>query len=56
MANATPSRIGQSLGAGDVRALFLKIFSGEVMTVYDAKTIMKDKTRIRNITNGKSSQ
>lgn len=56
MANATPTRIGQSLGSGDVRALFLKVFSGEVMTVYDAQTIMKDKTRVRNITNGKSSQ
>jgi hypothetical protein len=28
MANANPSRVGQQLGAGDTRALFLKIFSG----------------------------
>lgn len=52
MANATPSRIGQSLGAGDTRALFLKVFSGEVLTTFNAATIMKDKTRVRNISSG----
>lgn len=56
MASANPTRIGQQLGAGDPRALFLKLFSGEVMTVYDANTIMKDKVRVRNITAGKSAQ
>jgi len=56
MSNANPSRIGQIKGAGDVRALFLKIFSGEVLTVYDANTVMKGKVRTRNITSGKSAQ
>lgn len=56
MANAVPSRLGQQLGAGDTRALFLKVFSGEVLTVYDANTVMKDKTRVRNLTSGKSAQ
>jgi hypothetical protein len=56
MANANPSRVGQQLGAGDTRALFLKVFSGEVMTVYDANTVMKDKVRVRNISSGKSVQ
>lgn len=56
MANANPSRIGQQLGAGDTRALFLKVFSGEVLTVYDANTVMKDKVRVRNISSGKSAQ
>lgn len=56
MANATPSRIGQSLGAGDTRALFLKVFSGEVLTTFNAATIMKEKTRVRNISSGKSAQ
>ncbi len=55
MANANPSRIGQQLGAGDTRALFLKVFSGEVLTVYDATTVMKDKVRVRNISSGKSA-
>lgn len=56
MANATPSRIGQALGAGDTRALFLKVFSGEVLTTFNANTVMKDKVRTRNITSGKSAQ
>lgn len=56
MANATPSRVGQTLGAGDTRALFLKVFSGEVMHTYNSKTVMKDKTRVRSIASGKSAQ
>ena len=56
MANATPSRIGQALGSGDTRALFLKVFSGETLVTFNANTIMKDKTRVRNIANGKSAQ
>jgi hypothetical protein len=56
MANATPSRIGQALGTGDTRNLFLKVFSGEVLTTFNSATIMKDKTRVRNLTSGKSAQ
>jgi hypothetical protein len=56
MANATPSRIGQALGAGDTRALFLKVFSGEVLTTFNTKTIMADKVRVRNIASGKAAQ
>ena len=56
MADATPSRVGQQLGTGDARALFLKVFSGEVLTTFNANTIMKDKTRVRNISSGKSAQ
>lgn len=56
MANATPSRFGQIQGAGDNRALFLKVFSGEVLTTFNTKTVMADKTRVRNIASGKSAQ
>lgn len=56
MANANATLIGQQLGAGDPRALFLKLYSGEVLTVYDAATKMKDMTRCRHITHGKSYQ
>jgi hypothetical protein len=56
MANATPSRVGQALGTGDARALFLKVFSGEVLTTFNTKVLMKDKTRVRNLTSGKSAQ
>lgn len=56
MANATPSRLGQAGLAGDTNALFLKVFSGEVMSTFNANTVMKEKTRIRSISNGKSAQ
>ena len=56
MANATPSRVGQINSTGDTRALFLKVFSGEVLTTFNAKTVMADKVRVRNIASGKSAQ
>lgn len=55
MANANPSRLGQNNLAGDTKALFLKVFSGEVMSSFNARTVMADKTRTRNITSGKSA-
>ena len=55
MSNATPSRLGQANLTGANDALFLKVFSGEVMSTFNAKTIMKEKTRIRNIKAGKSA-
>ena len=55
MANATPSRVGQANLTGAVDDLFLKVFSGEVLTSYNAKTVMKDKTRGRSISSGKSA-
>lgn len=56
MANATPSRVGQANLANATDALFLKVFSGEVMSSFNAKTVMSDKTRVRNISSGKSAQ
>ena len=56
MANATPSRLGQIAGAGATDALFLKVWSGEVMTVFYNNCVMKDKTRVRNLSHGKSAQ
>lgn len=56
MANATPSRVGQANLAGATDALFLKVFSGEVLASYNARTVMADKTRVRNISSGKSAQ
>ena len=55
MADGNASRIGQALGTGDTRALFLKIFSGEVLTVYDNECIMRNMVRTRTITSGKSA-
>lgn len=56
MSNATPSRFGAIQNGADKRALFLKVFSGEVLTTFNTKTVMADKTRVRNISSGKSAQ
>lgn len=56
MTASTPSRIGQANSAGATDALFLKVFSGEVMSSFNANTVMADKTRVRNIASGKSAQ
>ena len=55
MADATVSRLGQVNGAGDTDALFLKVFSGEVLTSFEQNTVMLDKHQVRTITNGKSA-
>lgn len=57
MANATVSRLGlvEATGTG-FDALFLKVFSGEVMASFNANTVMKDRVRTRNISSGKSAQ
>ena len=55
MSNTTPSRIGQALAAGDTEALFLKLFAGEVLTIFEAENATKGRTMIRSIQAGKSS-
>lgn len=56
MANQTPSRIGQINGTGDAMALFLKIFSGEVLTIFENENKTKDRVMVRSISSGKSAQ
>ena len=56
MSDANPSRLGQDGLTGATDALFLKVFSGEVMATFNANTVMKEKVRVRNINNGKSAQ
>ena len=56
MANASVSRLGQVNNAGDAKALFLKVFSGEVLTAFAEKNIMADKVMTRTISSGKSAQ
>lgn len=48
-----PGAINQ---AADKRALFLKLFSGEVMTTFAQETIFDKMTRVRTISGGKSAQ
>lgn len=56
MTNATPSRVGQIQGAGATDALWLKLFSGEVLTAFETMVKLRDTVRTRNIDSGKSAQ
>ena len=55
MSNATVSRLGQVQAAGDARALFEKVFAGEVITAFETNVILKPLTRQRTIASGKSA-
>lgn len=55
MAAPTMSRPGQVNNAGNVDALFLKQFSGEVMTAFEQSNVMMPLHTVRTITNGKST-
>lgn len=50
-----PSRIGQANATGDTEALFLKIFSGEIVTTFEKANIMMPLHRVRTIQSGKSA-
>lgn len=59
MANATPSRLGAANGltgsyAND-NALFLKVFSGEVLTSFAQSTVTMGRHMVRTINSGKSA-
>ena len=59
MANiaTTPSRLGLVNDTGaETNALFLKVFSGEVITVFDNVNVMLGTTQVRSISSGKSAQ
>ena len=56
MSNANVTRIGQINGAGGVDELFLKLFSGEVLTAFETANVMMDKHLVKTITAGKSTQ
>lgn len=56
MANATPSRLGQINNAGDAKALFLKVFAGEILTAFKENCVTEDKHLVRTISSGKSAQ
>lgn len=55
MANATVLSLGQINGAGAGDALFLKLFSGEVLTAFNETNVMTDKQIVRTISRGKSA-
>lgn len=55
MANATPSRLGAINQGSDVRALFLKVFAGEVLAAFERKNKFLPLTTVRTIQHGKSA-
>lgn len=56
MANANPSRLGQINQQGDALALFLKVFSGEVLTTFNREAYFRARHMTRTIASGKSAQ
>lgn len=50
------TRPGQVENSGDAKALFLKKFSGEVLTTFDRLNVMRPLVRTRTISRGKSAQ
>ena len=56
MTAATVSRLGQANATGGALDLFLKVFSGEVLTTFDELNIMKPLHMNRTISSGKSAQ
>ncbi len=56
MANAVASRIGSINSATDKNALFLKVFSGEVLATFVRENQMLGMSSVRSISQGKSAQ
>ena len=56
MSDTNVSRVGQVLAANDSEALFLKLFAGEVLTIFENENKTMGRTMVRSITNGKSAQ
>tara|TARA_B100001769_G_scaffold42412_1_gene29562 strand:+ start:5321 stop:6358 length:1038 start_codon:yes stop_codon:yes gene_type:complete len=54
--NTSPSRSGLISGGSDNDALFLKVFSGEILTAFEQNNVMKDLHLMRTISSGKSAQ
>ena len=55
MANATPASIGRVNAGGTEDALFLKVFSGEVLTAFERASVTQGAEMVRSISNGKSA-
>lgn len=54
MTTSTPNRPGQNLGTGDVRALMLDLFGGEIISAFETMTLMRDKHQTKTLAKGKS--
>lgn len=49
------SNPGQKLSAGDRDALFMKVFTGEVLTAFARTSVMMSRHQVRTISHGKSA-
>lgn len=56
MSDLNAIRTGQVNATGDARALFLKVFSGEVMTAFHQENKLMPLHMVKTITSGKSAQ
>ena len=56
MSNATVSFLGKANNTGDDNALFLKVFSGEVLAAFARRNQMLEMSMVRTISQGKSAQ
>lgn len=50
------SRLGQINATGDANAMFLKVFSGEVLQVFEEANVMMPLHTVRTISSGKTAQ
>ena len=50
--NTGISNPGQNLSAGERDALFMKMFSGEVLTAFARTTVMMERHMVRTIPHG----
>ena len=55
MAVAAPASIGRVNAANAEDALFLKVFSGEVLTAFERSSVTQGAEMVRSISNGKSA-
>ena len=55
MTDATVSHLGQVEGAGLTDELFMKVFAGEVMTIFENENKTKGRVMSRSISSGKST-
>lgn len=55
LATSGISNPGQNLSTGDRDALFMKVFSGEVLTAFARNTVMMSRHQVRTIDHGKSA-
>lgn len=54
--NMTIASPGQVNSAGDAKALYLKMFAGEVLTAFAENNVMASRHVTRTISSGKSAQ